>query len=376
MSREALELALARCGEDWRAHLKEAARSARDLTHFGVYTPQEASEHEEVSARYETLISPYYLSLIDPRDPRCPIRLQAIPQGAELAHLPEEETDPIGDQRHAVSSILVHRYPDRALLFPTLRCPMFCRYCFRKEALNSGGVKLSVELPKALQYLDEHPEIEEVILSGGDPLMLSNERLLSLLQSLDQRGRRVRLHTRFPVTLPYRLEPALVEGLGGIARLNLVTHFNHPRELSLPALEGLSALRRAGVRVANQAVLLAGVNDDPEVLRALCVGLLDAGVTPYYLHHPDLTAGTQHLRVTLRRGLEITRSLRGRLSGLATPTYVIDVPRGGGKVPVDSAYVQPSERRERWTLISPLTGEEHPYIDLAERYSPQGQRRA
>jgi lysine 2,3-aminomutase len=123
-------------------------------------------------------------------------------------------------------------------------------------------------------------------------------------------------------------------------------------------------------------VLLAGINDDPEVLRALCVGLLDAGVTPYYLHHPDLTAGTQHLRVTLRRGLEITRSLRGRLSGLATPTYVIDVPRGGGKVPVDSAYVQPSERRERWTLISPLTGEEHPYIDLAERYSPQGQRRA
>lgn len=366
-SSEALRRALVRCGQDWRAHLREAARSPEKLLEYGIINASQRDELISVNQRYETLITPYYLALIDQNDLACPIRLQSIPKGEELLHLPGEDVDPIGDQQHKVGSILVHRYPDRALLFPTFRCPMFCRYCFRKEALNSDEIKLHQALPHALAYLDEHPEIKEIILSGGDPLMLSNARLISLLKALEQRARRIRIHTRFPVTLPYRIDQDLVEGLGQFRQLNLVTHFNHPRELSTVAQEALERLRYAGVRVLNQTVLLAGVNDRLATLKELFLGLLDVGVTPYYLHHPDLTAGTQHFRISLRQGLALTRALRGSLSGLAIPTYVIDVPKGGGKVPVDSSFVEASADPKYWTLQSPLTGERHLYVDLAEQ---------
>jgi len=366
MRAEALSAALARCGSDWRAQLKEAARSPAQLLDYGVISPEEAEGLGAVVERYELLVSPYYLSLIDPSDPSCPIRRQAIPSPQELIYTEGESRDPIGDKAFSPTPILVHRYPDRALLFPTYRCPMFCRYCFRKDTLNSEQVRLHSELPSALGYLDEHPEIEEVILSGGDPLMLSNERLGELLAALDERGRRVRLHSRFPVTLPQRIDEQLVARLASVQRLNFVTHFNHPRELSEPAREALTLMRRAGLQLYNQSVLLGGVNDRVETLSELFTSLLDLGVSPHYLHHPDLTEGTQHLRVSLRRGLELTRALRGRLTGLAIPRYVIDIPHGGGKVLVDSSAVEPSADPRRWLLHSPITGEVHSYTDLAE----------
>lgn len=361
----ALAEALAEAGEDWRAHMRLAARGPGDLARYGALTPAEADALAAVSARYETLVAPYYLSLLAPRGAPCPIRPQAIPQGEELLHLPEERPDPIGDKEHSPTPILVHRYRDRALLFPTYRCPMFCRYCFRKDTLNAEAVQLHRDLPPALSYLRAHPEIEEVILSGGDPLMLSDERLGGLLGALKGAGvRRLRLHSRFVVTLPYRVTEALADALRPHAPLTLVAHFNHAREVTPPARAAAARLAAAGVRVLNQSVLLRGVNDDVGALRDLSRALVEAGVQPYYLHHPDLTAGTQHLRVSLTRGLALTRALRGTLSGHALPLYVLDIPGGGGKVAVDSAAVRQVDGA-RWALRSPLTGREEPYVDLA-----------
>lgn len=360
-----LEEALEAAGGDWRAHMRLAARTPADLARYGVISPEEAAEIEEVSARYETLVSPYYLSLMAPRGRPCPIRPQATPSAEELRHLPEELLDPIGDKAHSPTPILVHRYPDRALLFPTYRCPMFCRYCFRKDTLNAEAVQLHRDLPPSLSYLRAHPEIEEVILSGGDPLMLSDARLGELLGALKGAGvRRLRLHSRFVVTLPYRVTGELAEALRPHAPLTLVAHFNHAREVTPAARAAIDLLRGAGVRVLNQSVLLRGVNDEVSALRDLSRALVEAGAQPYYLHHPDLTAGTQHLRVSLARGLELTRALRGALSGHALPLYVLDIPGGGGKVAVDSGAVQHLEGA-RWALRSPLTGQESPYLDLA-----------
>ena len=360
-------------GVHWRRQLKEAARTPEDLLAWGVITEDEARILGTVTRRYETLIPPYYLSLIDRDDPACPIRKQAIPSLYELEHLPGEETDPIGDRAHAPTEILVHRYPDRVLLFPTYRCPMFCRYCFRKDTLNGSSIKLHQALPESLAYLKAHPEIEEVILSGGDPLILSTARLSELLKAIISVGiQRLRLHSRFPVTLPQRVDSSLCDALASITAeipLTLVTHFNHPKEITPESTKAVALLKRAGVTVLNQSVLLAGINDEVSTLKSLCRSLLNLGVLPYYLHHPDLTAGTQHFRVTIERGLALSRALRGGLSGLGIPTYVIDLPGGGGKVPLDSQFVQSTAHPGQWKLESPLTGEVTLYRDLAHPMS-------
>jgi lysine 2,3-aminomutase len=352
--------------DHWRRHLLHGARDVDALVARGLVTPADAPALRAVAERFELLVSDYYLSLIDPRDPACPIRKQALPDAAELLVAPGERADPIGDAAHTPTRLLVHRYPDRALLFPTFRCPMYCRYCFRKVALNDEPVRLRRDLDAALAYLRAHPAIREVILSGGDPLMLSDARLGELLGALRSipSVRRLRIHTRFPVTLPMRVDASLAALLAAHRPLYVVTHFNHPRELTDEARRACGALVDAGVTVLNQAVLLDGVNADPDVLAALFTGLLEWQVRPYYLHHPDLTVGTSQFRVSLERGLAITRALRGRLTGLAWPTYVIDIPGGGGKVPVDSDFVRRGDRPGHWILKSPLGGE-HAYVDPA-----------
>ncbi len=350
----------------WRDSLRAGARDVDALVARGLVAAADAPALRAVGERFEVLASDYYLGLIDPADPDDPIRKQAVPDLAELLVGPGERTDPIGDRAHAPTEVLVHRYPDRALLFPTFRCPMFCRYCFRKVALNEDPIRLHAALDEALAYLARTPAIREVILSGGDPLMLSDARLDALLGRLRGLGtlRRLRIHTRFPVTLPMRVDGALAATLARHRPLYVVTHFNHPRELTPEAATAVGHLVDAGLTVLNQTVLLAGVNDATETLAALFEGLLDLQVRPYYLHHPDLTVGTQHFRVSLDRGLALVRALRGRLTGLAWPTYVIDIPGGGGKVPVDSAAVRPTETPGVWTLHSPLGGA-HRYVDPA-----------
>lgn len=344
----------------------QGARDVDALVARGLVAAADAPALAAVVERYEMLVSAYYLGLIDPDDPDCPIRKQALPAAAELVEGPTERADPIGDAAHAPTSILVRRYPDRALLFPTYRCPMFCRYCFRKVALNAEPIRLHQALPEALAWLRAHPEVREVILSGGDPLMLSTRRLAELLGALRALPSvaRIRIHSRMPVTLPMRIDAALAEVLGAHAPVYLVAHFNHPRELTSEAHAAITGLQRAGVTVLNQAVLLAGVNADPAVLAALFQGLVDWQVLPYYLHHPDLTVGTQHFRISLDAGLEIVRALRGRLSGLAQPTYVLEIPGGGGKVPVDSGFCE-RLGPGRWRLTSPLTHAACEYLDPA-----------
>jgi lysine 2,3-aminomutase len=304
------------------------------------------------------LVGDEYLALIDPTDPDDPIRKQALPDVAELLDAPGELRDPIGDHAHEVVPNLVHRYPDRVLFFPTFLCPMYCRYCFRKVALNEAPVRLDRVLPAAVAYVAAHPEVREVILSGGDPLMLSDDRLDAVLSAFREVAHveRLRLHTRVPVTRPSRVTPALARRLAMRRPLFVVTHYNHPRELSPAAQAAVGALVDAGLTVLNQAVLLRGVNDDADTLAALFAGLLRWQVRPYYLHHPDLTVGTSHFRVPVSEGLALVRGLRGRLTGLAWPTYVLDIPGGGGKVPVDSDFVRPTAREGVYTLHGPLGG--------------------
>ncbi|MCB9525557.1 MAG: KamA family radical SAM protein [Myxococcales bacterium] len=351
---------------DWRQSLAQGARDVDALVARGLVQPDQAAALGAVVDRYQLLVSDYYLGLIDPDDPDCPIRRQALPDVAELVDRAGERADPIGDAAHAPTPILVRRYPDRALLFPTFRCPMFCRYCFRKVALNERPIRLRQELDRAVTWLAGEPAIHEVILTGGDPLMLSDERLDEVLTALRTvpHLRRLRIHTRFPVTLPMRITPALAERLAAHRPLYLVTHFNHPRELTPQAREAVRLLVDAGVTVLEQAVLLKGVNADAGVLAELFETLVDWQVRPYYLHHPDLTVGTQHLRVSLDEGLALVQQLRGRLTGLAWPTYVLDIPGGLGKVPVDSGYVQ-REAPGVWRLQSPLSPKAVRYVDPA-----------
>lgn len=351
----------------WQRQLVTGARDVEALVARGLVSSSDAPGLVAVVERYQMLVSDYYLSLIDPTDPDDPIRKQALPDVAELVERSGERADPIGDAAHGQAGILVHRYPDRALLFPTFRCPMFCRYCFRKVALNDEPIRLRQRLDAALDYIAAHPGIHEVILSGGDPLMLSTPRLGELLGRLRAIAsvRRVRIHTRFPVTLPMRVDDALAATLGAARPIYVVTHFNHPRELTPEATAAIERLVRAGVVVLNQTVLLAGVNAEVEVLAALMEGLVDRQVRPYYLHHPDLTVGTQHFRVSIDAGLALVAALRGRLTGLGWPTYVIDIPGGGGKVPLDSGFVRRGEAAGEWWLTSPIDGAVTRYVDPA-----------
>jgi lysine 2,3-aminomutase len=345
---------------DWRRELTTGARALDDLVRAGHLDAAGAEALREVAARYEMWISRYYLDLIDWSDPACPIRLQALPDARELDTLPTERPDPIGDRPHRPRAAVVRRYPNRALLFPTLRCPMFCRYCFRKVLLNDDpAISLRHDIDDALDWLAGQPEVHEVILSGGDPLMLSDDNLGALLGRLRAipHVRRLRIHTRVPSTLPMRITPELGALLARHRPLAVVAHFNHPRELTAEATTALAELADAAVPVLDQSVLLRGVNDDETVLAELFEGLMDRNVRPYYLHHPDVVCGTSHFRVPLDRGLELYRSLRGRLSGLHLPQYVMEIPGGGGKVPVDSAFVRPTATPGVWQLTSPLGGE-------------------
>ncbi|MGK0358570.1 MAG: lysine 2,3-aminomutase [Bradymonadia bacterium] len=356
-----------RAALDWRRQLVQGARDIDALLERGLVAPEDAEALRAVSARYEMLVSAYYLGLIDPTDPDCPIRRQALPAPEELHVRADELPDPIGDAAHAPTPILVHRYPGRVLMFPTYRCPMFCRYCFRKVALNDTPIRLHQALPGALAWLTAHPDVEEVILSGGDPLMLSTDRLGRLLDALETvpSVRRIRLHSRMPVTLPMRIDAELAHVLTRRLPIYLVAHFNHPRELTPEAHAAVKLLQAAGVTVLNQSVLLAGVNADAEILAALFTELVQWQVLPYYLHHPDMTVGTHHFRVSLDVGLTLMRGLRGRLTGLAQPTYVLEIPGGLGKVPVDSDFVQRTNEPGLWRLRSPLTGAWSAYRDPA-----------
>jgi lysine 2,3-aminomutase len=319
--------------------VNETLRNPDDLARAGLIPPESLSALERVASRYAVAISPAMAALIEAGDPADPIARQFVPSPEELDIRAEERTDPIGDHPHSPVEGIVHRYPDRVLLKAVHVCPVYCRFCFRREMVGpSGHGTLSGEaLDRAFAYVAAHPEIWEAILTGGDPLVLSPRRLRELQERFAAipHVRVVRFHTRVPVVEPERIEGEMIEALRASGKAVYVAlHANHPRELTPAARAACARLVDAGIPLVSQTVLLKGVNDDPATLDALMRAFVETRVKPYYLHHPDLAPGTGHFRLSLQEGQALVRDLRGRVSGLCQPAYVLDIPGGHGKAPV------------------------------------------
>ncbi|HLI21940.1 MAG TPA: lysine-2,3-aminomutase-like protein [Stellaceae bacterium] len=340
-------------------------RNANQMVEAGLIPAERAAALAAVAARYAVSITPDIAALIDSGDAQDPIARQFVPDAQELLTAPDERGDPIGDHTHEPVKGIVHRYPDRVLLKPVHVCPVYCRFCFRREDVGPGGAALdAAELAAALDYIRSNSNIWEVILSGGDPLMLSARRLKAIMSALDSMPHVavIRIHTRVPVAAPGKLTPALVKALRAEKAVYVVLHANHPRELTAAVKAAAGRLSRAGIPLLSQSVLLKGVNDDSATLEALFRALVAMRVKPYYLHHPDLAHGTAHLRLGLGAGQALMKTLRGRVSGLCQPSYVLDLPGGHGKVPVGPCYARPDEASETecWRIEDP-NGATHDY---------------
>jgi lysine 2,3-aminomutase len=325
--------------------MTESLRTPDDLVAAGLITPASRSDAEAVAARYAVAITPAMAALIDPSDPADPIARQFVPDPRELIQLPEERADPIGDLTHSPVEGIVHRYPDRVLLKAVHVCPIYCRFCFRREMVGPEGLgTLSGEaLERAIGYIAAHSEIWEVILTGGDPLVLSPRRLADITRRLGAipHVKIVRFHTRVPVVEPERVDAALIEALQAPGKTTyLAVHANHPRELTPSARDAIARLADAGIAFISQTVLLKGINDDADVLAELMQAFVECRIRPYYLHHPDLAPGTSHFRVSIAEGQALVKGLRGRISGLCQPTYILDIPGGHGKAVIEASTIE------------------------------------
>ena len=328
---------------DFRWQLRNRITSLEQLRRLlPTLTPEEEAGTKLANTKLALAITPYFFNLIDPSDENCPIRRQVIPRIEETAAAPWEMSDPCGEDAHSPVPGLVHRYPDRVLFLVTDRCASYCRYCTRSRLVsNAAGYDFHPEYDKQIDYIRRHPEVRDVLLSGGDPLLLSDDKLESLLQRLRAipHVEFLRIGSRIPIFLPQRITPELCAMLKKYHPLFLSIHTNHPRELTTEVRDALGRLADAGIPLGNQSVLLRHVNDDVTVLRALFQKLLMCRARPYYLYQCDLITGSAHLRTSVRRGLEIMDKLRGHTTGYAVPQYVIDAPGGGGKVPINPGYV-------------------------------------
>ncbi|OKO73623.1 lysine-2,3-aminomutase-like protein [Bradyrhizobium sp. NAS96.2] len=332
--------------------LAATLRQPRELIDAGLAPVDALAELEQVAARYAVAVTPELVALIDPADPADPIARQFIPSADELVEQPGENADPIGDDAHSPVAGIVHRYPDRVLFKLVHVCAVYCRFCFRREMVGPGKASaLSDDAYRAgLDYIRSHPEIWEVILTGGDPLMLSPRRLTEIMADLAgiDHVKIIRLHTRVPIADPGRISPEMIAALRveGAATW-IAIHANHPRELGANARAACARLADAGIPLVSQSVLLRGVNDDVATLTALMRAFVECRIKPYYLHHGDLAPGTAHLRTTIEAGQELTRALRGRVSGLCQPDYVLDIPGGYGKAPIGPTYLSQPVSRDR-----------------------------
>ena len=328
---------------DWRWQLRNRIISLEQLELLiPSLTPEERAGALLANSKLALAITPYFFNLIDPADENCPIRRQVIPRIEETNTAPWEMSDPCGEDSHSPVPGLVHRYPDRVLFLVTDRCASYCRYCTRSRLVsNATGYDFHPNFDAQIDYIRQHPEIRDVLLSGGDPLLFSDERLEALLSQLRAipHVEFLRIGTRIPVFLPQRITPGLCAMLKKYHPLFMSVHSNHPRELTTEVRDALGRLADAGIPLGNQSVLLRGVNDDVTLMRAMVQKLLMCRVKPYYIYQCDLIAGSAHLRASVRKGLEIMEGLRGHTTGYAVPQYVIDAPGGGGKVPVNPDYV-------------------------------------
>lgn len=359
--------------DDWRWQQSHRLRRVEEIEKYVGLRPEEFAAFEQCDDKFHVAITPYYASLIDPDDPHCPIRAQALPQKDELLAFDFEMEDPLGEENARVAPGITHRYPDRVLFYVTHNCPVYCRHCTRKRKVSDPhSTKTIDQIEEGLAYIRRTPTVRDVLLSGGDPLTLSDDRLLYILESIAAIDHVdiIRIGSRNPVTLPQRITPALCERLRGIRSLYFHTHFNHPAECTERSAQALERLASAGIVLGNQMVLLRGVNDDPLVVEQLNRWLIRHRCRPYYMFQCDMAMGITHFRTPLRTGIEIIDHLRGRLSGPGVPHFAIDLPGGGGKITLTPNYVVAREGNTYWFRNG--HGEIHRFVDIGAQAESTG----
>ena len=327
---------------DWKWQVKNRIETYEELSKYFTFAPEEAEGIKKALAKFRMAITPYYLSLIDPNDPYDPIRRQAIPAGEECNIAPADLNDPLHEDEDSPAPGLTHRYPDRVLFLITDMCSMYCRHCTRRRfAGQKDDESPSERIEKCLAYIEKTPQVRDVLLSGGDALMVSDQKLEYIIGRLRKipHVEIVRIGSRTPVVCPQRITPELCDMLKKYHPIWLNTHFNHPNEFTPEAEQALARLANAGIPLGNQTVLLRGVNDCVHVMKKLMHELVRNRVRPYYIYQCDLSMGLEHFRTPVSKGIEIIENLRGHTSGYAVPTFVVDAPGGGGKTPVMPQYV-------------------------------------
>lgn len=372
---------------DWKWQQRHTIRTLGALERHLDLSEDERRGVEATAKIFRLGISPHYLSLCDPFDPFCPVRMQAVPTTAEAQVSPGELEDPLGEDKHRPVTAVVHRYPDRVLFLALDRCSVYCRHCTRRRMTGSAETDLDKdELAKGVEYVRAHPEVRDVLLSGGDPFLLSTARLDGLLGALREipHVEILRIGTRVPVCQPQRVDDELVKVLRKHAPLFVVTHFNHPKELDRSAREACERLVDGGVPVENQCVLMRRVNSTARTMLKLNHELLKTRVRPYYMHQADVAEGIEHFRTPLAKGVEILEQMRGHTSGLAVPQFAIDLPGGGGKVTLQPNYLLTPGEKE--SVFRNFQNEVFRYPEPAERdcscpydetfYGPGDRRRA
>ncbi|HEX9050520.1 MAG TPA: KamA family radical SAM protein [Anaeromyxobacter sp.] len=349
---------------DWHWQQRERVTRLAQLEQVVRVTDDERRAAIETEGEFQMGITPYYAALMDPEDPRCPIRLQSVPKMEEAFVSAVDLEDPLAEERDMPTPGITHRYPDRVLFYTTHNCPVYCRHCTRKRKVadpTSAAAKRQIE--DSLAYIEKHAEIRDVVISGGDPLSLSDDRLDYILGRLRAipHVEIFRLGTRNLVTLPQRVTDDFVRMLREHHPVYVNTHFNHPKECTAEAFEAARRIADAGCPIGNQMVLLKGVNDDPAIVKELNHRLLLMRIRPYYIYQCDLAKGISHFRTPVEAGIRIIESLRGHTSGLAVPQFVIDAPQGGGKIPINPNYVVRRDGK-RWVLRN-FAGKEYEYLE-------------
>lgn len=353
--------------KDWNNWIWQQQKRIKSMEQLEKVLNVTQGERDAFSQSHEMFnmgITPYYASLMDPNDANCPIRLQSVPNPGELNILPTDMEDPLAEERDMPVPSITHRYPDRVLFYTTHNCPVYCRHCTRKRKVaDPSSSTANEQLEGGLKYIEQHKEIRDVVISGGDPLSNSDDRLeyiLSRLRAMDH-IQVFRIGTRNLVTLPQRVTPAFAEMLKKYQPLFVHTHFNHPKECTQEAFDACARLADAGCAINNQMVLLKGVNDDPKTVLELNHKLLMMRVRPYYIYQCDLSQGISHFRTPVEVGINIIEKLRGWTSGMAVPHFVIDAPGGGGKIPLLPEYVVKRDGK-KWTLRN-YKGNQYEYIE-------------